>query len=1274
MMEVGFVPSGMSEEETAEAYDINYEISEEVERCGICMDVIVDRGVLDCCQHWFCFVCIDNWATITNLCPLCQKEFQLITCVPVYDTIGSNKVDEESFGRNDDWCFEGKSNVSFPSYYIDENAVICLDGDGCKIRNGSGFTEGESDLDTSIACDSCDTWYHAFCVDFDPDDTSESTWLCPRCGINDQESSINDSVPKFNGDFDPMNTSVAQSFSSKVSVSVADTGETALVVSLIGGNHVKEEQVDYTPSSDELENNKKIEDFMLASEAGRPNVPASTLENTPFLPTSSMENTSVPALGDKELELSLSHDSSISLPHDSLRHVGLKTRCADEIQTESGSLESSRSLTNVSHPINKVSKDEFSMGLHLGLPVGTFLSVDYSNEESGDQSVDVKPQLFPSEKRLLQADDVVAASQTIQEASVIIGIKRKHADCSDHIQKTADNQDDKANSDTKLIKGKNQSVPSKNELEQTKEDDTTKSLAMPLVPTEASLKRISKKKDANVDIMSIVRGRNRRPPPKSQASSNSNGEEDQQENLTGLRVKKIMRRAGEDQESSMLVQKLRNEIREAVRNKCAKEFGENLLDSKLLDAFRAAVSGPKTESQKRMAALAVKAKKSLLQKGKIRESLTKKIYGATNGRRKRAWDRDCEIEFWKHRCIRVRKPEKIATLKSVLDLLRNGSRSPDTKQDSEGQPTNPILSRLYVADTSVFPRNNDIKPLSALKSSSSLEQNKDPLTGISKVSSKAGILPLAGNVGNNCSVSASKSAVGSGKGNHSATSEASVGAKPKLQKSVPSTSSNAIDKRKWALEVLARKTGDGCSVASKKEEDMAVLKGNYPLLAQLPVDMRPELAPSRHNKIPVSVRQAQLYRLTEQFLKKTNLTDMRRTAETELAIADAVNIEKEVADKSNTKVVYLNLCSQEIMHRTDTGRSNTAADLDSSSQENEPIAKSELPADPETDPVVEEALRNAGLLSDSPVNSPPHRTDVNDDDELVEELEPENVMEMDDHPDLDIYGDFEYDLEEENCFTTKAATVMKPPEESESKLKVVLSTLNTESSSHASDAEKPERLKSVELPKDASCLSKNEDLEVGTAPPEIEKEGSIAVPLNSNEVEEPSLAEYEELYGPDTDKQIKYLPGKASAEKPCVPTSESNSQQKDSCNDATSMPIQGGKESDQKCEVKEANLPAGECSPHKKEKYNNANENKPSDGNNSVSKKVETYIKEHVRLLCKSGVITAEQYRWAVQKTTEKVMKYHSKDKNANFLIKEGEKVKKLAEQYVEAAQRKGID
>lgn len=116
------------------AEDDSYEVDEDIdtsglegEKCGICMDIIIDRGVLDCCQHWFCFACIDNWATITNLCPLCQTEFQLITCVPVYDTIGTSKVDEDSFPRDDDWSIEGKNNtLSFPSYYIDENLSVWM--------------------------------------------------------------------------------------------------------------------------------------------------------------------------------------------------------------------------------------------------------------------------------------------------------------------------------------------------------------------------------------------------------------------------------------------------------------------------------------------------------------------------------------------------------------------------------------------------------------------------------------------------------------------------------------------------------------------------------------------------------------------------------------------------------------------------------------------------------------------------------------------------------------------------------------------------------------------------------------------------------------------------------------------------------------------------------------------------------------------------------------------------------------------------------------------
>ncbi|KAL8515065.1 hypothetical protein ACS0TY_013954 [Phlomoides rotata] len=99
-MDVELITGETSEDDNygVDYYSEDY-LNYEGERCGICMDVVVDRGVLDCCQHWFCFACIDNWATITSLCPLCQNEFQLITCVPVYDTVGGSKSDDETNPR-----------------------------------------------------------------------------------------------------------------------------------------------------------------------------------------------------------------------------------------------------------------------------------------------------------------------------------------------------------------------------------------------------------------------------------------------------------------------------------------------------------------------------------------------------------------------------------------------------------------------------------------------------------------------------------------------------------------------------------------------------------------------------------------------------------------------------------------------------------------------------------------------------------------------------------------------------------------------------------------------------------------------------------------------------------------------------------------------------------------------------------------------------------------------------------------------------------------------
>lgn len=137
---------------------------------------------------------------------------------------------------------------------------------------------------------------------------------------------------------------------------------------------------------------------------------------------------------------------------------------------------------------------------------------------------------------------------------------------------------------------------------------------------------------------------------------------------------------------------------------------------------------------------------------------------------------------------------------------------------------------------------------------------------------------------------------------------------------------------------------------------------------------------------------------------------IRRCADTELAIADAVNVEKDISERSSSKSVYVNLCSQATRQPAKGKSENDASDLiEKSESENGPLPQqvqtentdicnidteeslnrtghSDLHASPRQtikgeiggDLVpektvgfsnVEEALKMAGLL-DSPPNSP----------------------------------------------------------------------------------------------------------------------------------------------------------------------------------------------------------------------------------------------------------------------------------------------------------------
>lgn len=271
--------------------------------------------------------------------------------------------------------------------------------------------------------------------------------------------------------------------------------------------------------------------------------------------------------------------------------------------------------------------------------------------------------------------------------------------------------------------------------------------------------------------------------------------------------------------------------------------------------------------------------------------------------------------------------------------------------------------------------------------------------------------------------------------------------------------------------------------------------------------------------------------MTEHLLRKANLPVIRRTADTELAVADAINIEKEIVDRSNSKLVYLNLCSQEILHLSKGNKANGTPVLSSSPFSVRADRSDEAVHEPSTDSVTEAALRNAGLLSDSPPNSPHPNMEVPakeyDSSLVTREEGPDNVFEMDVNPDLDIYGDFEYNLEDEDYIGATATKVPNvQPEEGGSKIKVVFSTFQPEITNHTTDFGSSEKV--VDIQKDSSCMLENDTysgLENSTRECETDKS---CVPLESifgKEGEELSAAECEELYGPDKEPLIKKFPG-----------------------------------------------------------------------------------------------------------------------------------------------------
>ncbi|CAO1945165.1 unnamed protein product [Urochloa humidicola] len=1235
------------------------------ESCGICGDIVIDRGVLDCCQHWFCYTCIDNWAAITNRCPLCKSEFQHITCTPVYGTIGATDEDEYSLTSCDDdrYMQEDSSTLSFPSYYIDADAVVCLDDGDCKIRSGLVAAEDNSTLDTSIACDSCDKWYHAICVGFNPEMTSENSWLCPRC-MSTEVKHVADVILKQNLSEECVigsdRTSADASFSGRVSVSVADEGETALVVSMVGVQSgtrsdlsetsqglktAQQEAFDYSPypchSKDAFTQNTFAN--------------ASTLRNRDTFTLSQNKSSEM-----NVVHTLYSEPTETSLQFSPIREPAATIFSSEQVNMPNEQLEVPKLVSSC--PVIDSSKEAKNTGKDNAV-----------QKSNNDMSPVIK---YPQPS----SPDAVQHMKTAQNMQSPL----RHDG-----HESNDMEEEKA-----MESGSEVSHPAKKAKLEVHGQDTnlsgnsvfpsTRSPTNSAKDTVDDMSKFLPQHKSVPDIMSIVEGEAYiRDPGRALAKPVGRRAGDK----PGLRVKKIFRKE-QGKQSSAMVQKLQQEIREVVR-----DTGTNIVekdgsfDEKLLTAFRAAI-GKSVDGTAKNTNQLIRTRRSLLQKGKKRENLTKKLYGTSTGRRRSDWHRDWEVEFWKYRCSPGTNPEKIETLQSVLQLLKRSSEmDKESAQGKKGENNNSILSRLYLADASVVPRKDDIKPLSATAGctpsdkSSQIKANNSKSPNIPAAGTDATRISSPNNTGKLSSASTLNKEASNRRENRNS--------QPPLDKKNHSSGDIKEDKRKWALEILARKNAS--FITSKDQTgDNDALKGNFPLLAQLPVDMRPKLAASCNNKVPISVRQAQLHRIAEHYLQKANLDVIRRCADTELAIADAINVERDICERSSSKSIYVNLCSQAsrqpakeksdkdtstLTKKTELGsdlisQKVTSEDTNVSGSDMEDALhravisdlKSELSDDIESEQTVakntvsfssaEEALRKAGLF-DSPPNSP-EREIASVEGECRLEGQSKSLQSDHDYRVKDVSSleddksPLPNDLDATCCQNLNTVSCEQPKPNSEEQQNLTAQREETEdviaNETNATNLAEPDRCseqceKSSGPGKEISGDNSMPDKVTGDA--ETSRDMEKAASSLPNQSHEDGLERDGEAISKP--KKLEPTKEKSSSDKPSLNNKHPKGDKP--------TRIVGGDDP-----KKQAPDPGTKSTP---------------DASSSTYKKVEMFVKEHIRPLCKSGVITVDQYRWTVAKTTDKVTSFHRDAKNANFLIKEGDKVKKLALQYVEAAQQK---
>ncbi|KAH7372448.1 hypothetical protein KP509_17G005000 [Ceratopteris richardii] len=1241
---------------TAQHQDMTLDMKRTSEQCGICCIPISTRGVLDCCSDIFCFSCIDTWSAFTNVCPVCKLQFNHITFVPVEDEEDASDIEiQETFfdflgqERTDSWIDDTEEDgiLSFPSYFIEEDAVVCLDGDGCRVRTGLSEEDKEPGLeDTSVACDSCDCWYHAVCVGYKPDSQGARSWICPRCvgtGVlnlfkfpppSNHLLVKNKSVPT---DKDGLLTFV-------------DEGETAVVVSMDAArfNHTLDKrtdeaalrtsneggieksldgscQIDYVQAK---KNSEGLSASDVCAESGRIAIQSSNL---------SQPETSV--VEDVDSQLHATTDNFLT--------------CVDDNE-ETGARCSMPSASGNEDPI-------------LDNPTASLNHVPLVNsEESTCKTIEPPPprvekffstSLIACKQPPSQSSEACSSNQNVGNAMdrLKIARDRKQTNASKEskiVNQTADfvnrqerlskrpepegSLSEKQQRDPKKLKSEQRGPPLIKSLKL--QTGSLKENASSAIPVQASGKEIIMKlvkEDLNESNMSdsylsmpskydglsvqdILKPKSesmneltelvqnpvachrRIVPPRANANNATDGTNE------GVRTRKIIYRGSVlDENVSRIINEMRKQLkREEISFGVSGDISKvDVTDEKFFRAFKTAIQstqlnlGLHHQPPTKKAVLPKPRSKQDLS----RQSLMKKLYGGS-GKRRQTWDRDWDISFWREKVTREKKEaqssktlleQEMANIEAVKQVLKASSRA-----DLES-----LKGRVYLADTSLLPRNEDIKPLSEknIAKSDSHKVHKGKPVGNLKVGDKVSKHVVSREV--HCT-------------------EVSDGNQPLK-----------TDKQKWALQVLARKTGQSAKSQRKNES----------LLAGLPMHMRPVLEYFRRSKVPTATRQVQLDRFVEHFLQQLSIESIGDNSECQAAISAAVDKEKEIYDKSNSKGVYINLCVQALASIPKFGSSNeesTSAVTATESSSLLPMKSSggELVEAPDNeDSAVLSAWKAAGLVSE---DSPPGSPCIQHEQIGTVDVCSKDFEDQDDcRRNLSDVGNISA-LNPSHCVETLDSSIS-----------------NLGRDTNADEQENIQcgeiQVGGEELPMSATPIG-NQSIDLETVQENREPGAERIITTGSQQHEEKSFEQFTSL-------EIKLIQeGDLQETEQNCSVDMFQTQESDGEILSVNQGQQAHMNQEQPSDSVHEELVQGPVAGVKIEMESDSKERA-----NQIFKQVESYVKEHIRPLHRSRIITSEQYKWAVGKTTNKVMLHHLHAESADFLITEGEKVRRLAEQYL---------